>query len=68
MKYLLLVLLLFINSDNTKIVYICTGPYSTKYHKTAQCRGLKKCSAKIKQISLEDAVKKYKRKPCGYCY
>lgn len=25
-------------------VYICTGPYATKYHSTPECKGLNRCS------------------------
>ena len=48
-------------------VYICTGPQSTKYHKTNTCRGLDRCSKEVVKVTL-DKAKDMKRTPCGYCY
>lgn len=43
------------NEKDTDEVYICTGPYSTKYHDNSNCRGLGNCSEDIDNISLSDA-------------
>lgn len=48
-------------------VYICTGPQSTKYHKTSTCKGLKRCSREVIKITL-DKAKEMKRTPCKICY
>ncbi|HTI60765.1 hypothetical protein [Mucilaginibacter sp.] len=49
-------------------VYICLGKYSHAYHRNTYCKGLRNCKAKIMYVSLGDAIKKYGRKACGYCY
>ena len=48
-------------------VYICTGEKAYSYHKTNHCRGLNRCSASIKCVSLSYA-KSIGRTPCGICY
>lgn len=55
-------------NTNTEYVYICTGGYSKCYHKSDNCEGLVYCSKEIKKVTKEDAVNKYNRKPCKYCY
>lgn len=57
----------FAANENNTTVYICTGPQSKRYHKTADCRGLRSCSKEIRKVTLEYA-KKIGRTPCGYCY
>lgn len=52
---------------STQKVYVCTGPKSKRYHRSAHCRGLKKCSRDVKKVSWEEA-KKMGRTPCGYCF
>lgn len=47
--------------------YICTGPQSRRYHKTATCKGLSRCSGEIKKITVEQA-KSMGRTPCKRCY
>lgn len=54
-------------TSDTKGVFICTGGKSTKYHKTATCRGLSRCSGQIKKITIDDASK-MGRTPCSICY
>ena len=54
-------------TTNDSIVYICTSETAKKYHKYADCRWLEKCSAKIKEISIEKAEKQRKT-PCKSCY
>jgi len=48
-------------------VYICTGPMSKRYHRSASCRGLKNCSEKVIKVDVKKA-KDMGRTPCGYCY
>ena len=48
-------------------VYICTGSSSTKYHKTALCRGLNNCKGKIIKVSRTVAEEEYHRSPCKIC-
>lgn len=52
--------------DNTS-VYICTGKSAYSYHNNRECRGLNKCNAEIKSVSLEYA-KSIGRSPCKICY
>jgi hypothetical protein len=70
MKHLLLFLFLIVGvtTSTDNYVYICTGSYSKCYHKTDKCEGLEYCSKEIKKVTKEDAVNKYNRKPCKYCY
>lgn len=74
MKILFLLLMMMSPlADNNKVdstqatVYICTGPQSKRYHKTARCRGLNSCSEDIKAVSL-DYARSIGRTPCGWCY
>ena len=48
-------------------VYICVSPTAHAYHISRECRGLKKCTHQIKEVSVEKAVAKgYKKcKVCG---
>lgn len=48
-------------------VFVCTGPYSTKYHDNPDCSGLYKCSAEITTLSKENAIDKG-YSPCRICY
>lgn len=48
-------------------VYICTGPKAYSYHCNRNCRGLNKCQAEIKKVTLTYA-KSIKRSPCKICY
>lgn len=50
----------------SKSVYICTGEYSKRYHKTEECKGLWNCHAKIEETSLNKA-KSMGRTPCEKC-
>lgn len=71
MKHVLLFLFLLIGTLQTnevEYVYICTGTYAYTYHKTDKCEGLDRCSREIKKVTKDEAVDKYKRKPCKYCY
>ena len=56
--------------NNTKSdvkVYVCKGPNAKRYHKTPNCRGLKKCSVVIKKVSRTEAID-MGRTPCKRCY
>lgn len=72
MKILILSLLLLIapispgDSSSEKIVYICTGSSSKKYHADSKCRGLGGCKGQIKAISIKEATA-MGRTPCGIC-
>ena len=48
-------------------VYVCTGGYATKYHKTSKCRGLGNCKAEIVSVTEESAIRD-SRTRCGICY
>lgn len=48
-------------------VYICTGAYSKKYHKTSSCKGLENCSKSIKKVTENSAIEKGRTK-CKICY
>lgn len=58
---------LFLACTTSDGVYICTGPQSRRYHKSASCKGLRNCSREIKQVTLEQAKKLHKT-PCRICY
>jgi hypothetical protein len=72
MKALILTMMLLfsggVNEASETYVYICTGPKSTKYHITSQCRGLKSCSGEVKKVTLKKAKELGKKSPCGWCY
>lgn len=55
------------NTQENGMVYICTGPKATTYHKTQKCRGLNKCSGRILKVTVKQAKEKH-RKPCKICY
>lgn len=53
--------------DDGEYVYICTGPYSKKYHKTDNCQWLDNCSEDIERVTVEEA-EVMGRTPCKGCY
>ncbi len=53
--------------DYGEYVYICTGPYSKKYHKTEYCTWLGSCSEDIERVTVEEA-EDMGRTPCKGCY
>lgn len=58
------------NSNNVHgepIVYVCTGPTASTYHKSNRCSGLNRCSGEIVPVSLSKA-KQMGRRPCKKCY
>lgn len=56
----------FVSCDPDK-VYVCTGGYATKYHKTSKCRGLGNCKAEIVSVTEESAIRDGRTR-CGICY
>lgn len=54
-------------------VYIDTDPKNTLYHSDKHCKAIKedkkaeKGKYKVIKVTLEDAINKYKRKPCPLC-
>ena len=58
----------FISPAPTTDVYICKGGSAYAYHKTDNCRWLHNCTHEIVQVTVEEAVDKYGRKPCKACY
>lgn len=55
----------YINDDDD--VYVCTGEYSKKFHKSIHCEGLENCSGSIEKITAYEAHDCW-YSPCGYCY
>lgn len=53
--------------ETTQIVYVCTGPTASTYHKSNRCSGLNRCSGEIVPVSLSKA-KQMGRRPCKKCY
>lgn len=66
-KYLLLLLLVIPLSCSDGGVYICTGPRSRVYHKTENCKGLRRCSGSVKKVDVSYAEEIGRRK-CRMCY
>ena len=52
---------------NESYVYICTGPYAKKYHKTSSCKGLDNCSESVKKVTENYAIDKGRTR-CKICY
>ena len=57
----------FSGNSGEKKVWICTGPYSKRYHRDLDCKGLQSCSGDTKLVTISDA-EEMGRTPCGYCY
>ena len=53
---------------DTDYVWICTGPKSKCYHTIKNCNGLRRCSGKIKKMTLKKAKNIGRGKPCSFCY
>lgn len=53
-------------SDDSPLVYICTGNDAYAYHYNADCSGLNNCSDEIEIISQRSAKRKG-RTPCEIC-
>ena len=74
MKYILFILFLMCSqanrttySESTVYVWICTGKAAYSYHNNRGCKGLNRCRASIKKVTLEKAFS-MKRSPCEICY
>ena len=67
---LLLVLLICLGSCTSyhSKVYICTGKRAYAYHRSSECKWLKKCSHAIDELTLGEAAEVYHRRPCKPCY
>jgi len=52
----------------TTYVYVCNSYTAYAYHSSQSCRGLNRCTHEIVQVSLSDAMNKYKRTACKICY
>lgn len=50
-----------------KMVYICTGGSSERYHASDDCRGLCRCKGDIKGVTMAEA-QDMGRTPCKICY
>lgn len=48
-------------------VHVCNGTASKKYHRTANCRGLRNCSTSIEKLAKTQATAKG-RTACAICY
>lgn len=59
-------LLLIATGVHAQTVYVCEGPYATKYHCTPSCRGLNNCRGGLSSITLQNAVAR-ERYPCSIC-
>lgn len=70
MKTLLIAIFILLTPVAKKVntVYICDSKNSEVYHSSKTCKGIEKCTHQIKEVSLEDAVNTYKRRPCKICY
>lgn len=49
-------------------VFICTGGHAYAYHNNRRCKGLNRCKAEIRYVSLAKAKATGRKKRCGYCY
>ena len=65
--FLIIALFSFCSFNQSEGVYICTGPTAYAYHKTTNCKGLRRCKGDIQKISLGQA-KAENRKACKLCY
>lgn len=66
-KIILLFGIIVCLSSCSNRVYVCTGGYSYRYHKSKSCDGLSNCGGEIKEVSKEEA-KSIGRTPCRMCY
>ena len=54
------------NEVEEQTVYVCTGAKSKRYHTYKNCKGLRRCSRRIIQITKSEAEEKGKT-PCRIC-
>ena len=55
----------FTASDSKTQVYICKSSGAKRYHFSATCRGIKRCTHEVAKVSVETA-KGYGLSVCGY--
>lgn len=55
------------SAQSSNTVYVCTGKYSVKYHKTNTCSGLSACTSDIVSTTVA-AAKKNGKEECLKCY
>lgn len=48
-----------------KVYYICNGRYSKRYHLDKNCIGLRNCSTKVSEVSIDEANRRG-RTLCGF--
>lgn len=77
MKKLLLVLFFILSFDCSFVqagidseskVWICTSSGAYAYHSKRTCRGLNNCKTDIVLVTKQEAIEKFRRKPCKICY
>lgn len=49
-------------------VFICKGPGAKKYHKVANCNGVRNCSTDVYGVDIKAAKGKYHMQHCKICY
>ena len=49
-------------------VYVVMSQTAHAYHCTRNCDGLRRATHPIREVSLDEAVSKLKRRPCKLCY
>ena len=62
-QYLLVSMLINYLPTSQSQVFICKGPMSKVYHKSARCKGLSSCSTVVYEIGLDEA-KRLGRRSC----
>ncbi len=76
-KFFYAVVLFALFSINSKVaienkfyadVYVCYSATSVAYHSNQNCKGLSRCTHKIIAVSENDAIKKYQKRMCKWCY
>lgn len=48
-------------------VYICNSGNAYVYHSIRDCGGLGHCKHEVLEVSLSEAINKYKRRACKLC-
>lgn len=71
MKLILLCFIAFFVSassiSSSKTVYLCLSETAVAYHIVRDCKGLDRCTHKIIETTLKDAIEKYNRRSCRFC-
>jgi len=50
------------------MVYIVMSPSAYAYHCTTRCSAVVRSTHPVKQVTVDEAVRKYGRRACGKCY